>query len=186
MITPEEIVEVLSECPKENGISEIEIGAVGDIVSRLENRIDPEQPYHLTVRLLEEAQTLCIYVFPLLNIRKDSDIYRKLILLNLGLGCGCLCSNPSDGRLLFKIEHFCEDEEGPSQEFFVRLCFECLRDVRVIEQFLLFENMVDSGLTQESAEQLVKTLFRVTSDFRFVDWDRTIMQDPFCKKIVKE
>lgn len=186
MITPEEIVEVLSECPKENGISEIKIRAVGDIVSRLENRIDPEHPYHLTVRPLEEAQTLCIDVFPLLNIRKDSDIYRKLILLNLGLGCGCLCSNPSNGRLHFKIEHFCEDDEGPSQEFFVRLCFECLRDVRVIEQFLLFENMVDSGLTQESAEQFVKKLFRDTSGFRFIDWDQTIMQEPSCKKTIKE
>jgi len=186
MITVEQIIEIMSSCPKEKGISEIEIGADGDTVSRLENRIDPEQPYHLTVRPLEEAQTLCIDVFPLLNIRKDSDIYRKLILLNLGLGCGCLCSNPSDGRLIFKIEHFCEDDEGPSLELLVRLLSVCLRDVRFIKQILLFENMLDGGLTQESAEQFVKTLFRVTSDFRFVDWDQTIMQEPDCKKAIKE
>lgn len=184
MITVEQIIEVLSECPKEKGISEINTGADGDIVSRLENRIDPEHPYHLTVRPLEEAQTLCIDVFPLLDIRRGSDIYRKLILLNLGLGCGGLCSNPSNGRLIFKIEHFCEDDEGPSQEFFVRLLLECLQDIRWVEQILLFENMVDSGLSQESAEQFVKTLLRITSDFRFVDWDRTIMQYPGCKKIV--
>lgn len=186
MITPEEIVEVLSECPKENGISEIKIGAVGDIVSRLENRIDPEHPYHLTVRPLEEAQTLCIDVFPLLDIRKDSDIYRKLILLNLGLGCGCLCSNPSDGRLIFKIEHFCEDGEGPSLELLIRLLSICLQDVRCIERILLFEVMLDNGLSQESAEQFVKKLFRDTSGFRFIDWDQTIMQEPSCKKTIKE
>ena len=186
MITLEEIVEVLSECPKENGISEIKIRAVGDIVSRLENRIDPEHPYYLTVRPLEEAQTLCIYVFPLLDIRKGSDIYRKLVLLNLGLGCGCLSSNPSDGRLLLKIEHFCEDGEGPSLELLIRLLSICLQDVRFIERILLFEVMVDNGLSQESAEQFVKKLFRDTSGFRFIDWDQTIMQEPSCKKTIKE
>lgn len=186
MITPEQIIEVMSYRQKEKGISKIEIDPDSNVVSRLENRIDPGKPYCLAVRRWKEKQALCIYVFGFLNVHKDSDVYRKLILLNLGLGCGCMCSDPDDGKLVFKIEHFCEDDEELSQEFFARLFFECLRDVHFIERILLFESMVDNGLTEESAEQFVKALFEDTSDFKFVDWDRTIMQEPNCKEYLKE
>jgi hypothetical protein len=186
MISSEKIVEVMLCQQEENGISGIKITPDGDIVSHLDNRIDSEKPYFLAVRRCEEEQKICIYASGFLNNCKDSDIYRKLMLLNLGLGCSCISINPDDGKLFFKLEHFFEEDEEPSVEFFAGLLFRYLREARFIERILLYESMLDNGLSKESAEQFVKTLLWNTSDFRFVDWDQTLMEEPVRKEHLKE
>jgi hypothetical protein len=70
--------------------------------------------------------------------------------------------------------------------FFARLFFKCLRDVRSIEKILLFEAVAGSGLRKESVEQFIRTLLGDASKFRLANWDRTIIQEPGCKKQFKK
>lgn len=186
MISSEEIVQVMSHAQQVDCISAIQIAPDGDVVSRLENRIAPEKPYFLAVRRCEEERRLCVYLCGFLDNCKDRDIYRKLMFLNLGLGCSCIAIDPTDGKLVFKLEHFFEEDDEPSEEFFARMFFSYLRDARFIERILLYESMLDNGLSEEGAEQFVKTLFGCTSDFRFVEWDRHLTEGPVCEEHLEE
>jgi len=166
-----EIAEILISRGRKECISNVRIVSDSDVLSQLENRIDPEQPYHLGVTLLKVLKQLRIQmlVYPLLKV-PCSSIFPKLVQLNLALGCGCVCSQPPDGILHFKMEHLCEDsKKGPSAEFFERLLVECVKGIRGIEHILLFETMVATGLPKETAERFVNHKF---GESLITDWNQ--------------
>ena len=169
MITLEQIATVLEDCGREECISNVKIrSSNGTVFSQLESRIDSKRPYQLTVTPDESLQELGILVVPLLKLREDSSLLPRLFQLNLALSCGSLCIEPSDSTLYFRIQHFCEDRNGPTPEFFQRLLIECVQDVRGIEHILLFGSMLEAGLPEEKAEQLVKNVF---GDHFVTEWN---------------
>lgn len=160
MITLKQIAAVLRNRGQEECISNVEISSSDNAVfSQLENRIDPKRPYHLSVTPDEKLQELRILVPLLFKLREDSPLIPKLFDVNAGLGCGSLYIEPSNSMLCFRIQHFCEDHNGATSEFFERLLVLCVKAIRAIEQVLLFETMLESGLPKERAELLVKNIF---------------------------
>jgi len=159
MITSEKIAQVLTTFGAEESISNVQIRPDCSVIARFESWIDPERPYHLIVRPIKEQQILCIYVSPFLKVPKHSDISRKLLLLNLGLGPANLCIKPPDETLLYKIEYYYENSDGPSREFCEWLLSQCIAGVRGVERVLFYENMIERGIPKETAEGITNTLF---------------------------
>ena len=171
MITSKEIAQVLSIFGEKESISNVQIRPDYSVIARFESWIDPEWPYHLIVRPIKEQQVLCIYVSPLLKVPKHSDVSRKLLLLNLGLGPANLCIKPPDETLLYKIEYYYENSDGPSSEFFVWLLRQCIVGLRGVERVLFYENMVARGIPEETAEGITNTLF---GDRFTTEWNHLI------------
>jgi len=160
MMTLEQIATVLENCGRKECISNVKIrSSNGTVFSQLESRIDSKRPYQLTVTPDENLQELRILVPLLFKLREDSPLIPKLFDVNAGLGCGSLYIEPSNSMLCFRIQHFCEDRNGATSEFFERLLVLCVKAIRAIEQVLLFETMLESGLPKERAELLVKNIF---------------------------
>lgn len=160
MITLQQIATVLRNRGQKECISDVKISSSDNTVfSRLENRIDPRRPYQLAVTPDEKLQELRILVPLLFKLREDSPLVPKLFDVNAGLGCGGLYIEPSNSILYFRIQHFCEGRNESAPEFFERLLVLCVKAIRAIEQVLLFETMLESGLPEEKAELLVKNVF---------------------------
>jgi len=158
MVTVEQISWVLKNY--NNVIARVE-GADGRVYSKLESWVDPEQPYSLVIQPDEEDLMLKISVYPILKIRRNIDTFRMLLNLNLELlSCGCAAVK-TNGEVILKIRYFCEDNDsGPSPWIIARLLDECVRELRMLEDFLLWATMIDAGISPEQARQTVKTLFR--------------------------
>jgi len=104
---------------------------------------------------------LKILVDPILKIRRNIDTFRMLLNLNLELlSCGSVAVK-TNGEAILKIGYFCEeDDSGPSPWVIERLLDECIRELRMVEDFLLWATMIDAGFSPEQARKTVKTLFR--------------------------
>lgn len=158
MVTVEQISWVLKNY--NNVITRVEV-ADGRVYSKLESWIDPEQPYSLVIQPDEEDLMLKISLYPILKIRRNIDTFRMLLNLNLELlSCGCAAVK-TNGEVILKIGYFCEDNDsGPSPWIIARLLDECVRELRMLEDFLLWATMIDAGISPEQARQTVMTLFR--------------------------
>ena len=168
MINLEEIANVLRVLGEPESISDIRICADDSVVAHFANWIEPEQPYNLIVRPVEDKHGLGVYVQPLLKVPKDSDISHALLLLNRNLTPGTLCLNPPD-ELVYKIE-LCT---GPYIELSHRLLTFCIRSIRAIESHMFFENMVDRGISVTTAEKIVHL---VLGDCFVDEWEH-LMED---------
>lgn len=176
MFTHEKIAEVL-QSHTEDGISQVRTRQDHKVLSRLDNWIDTNQPYHFVIDPITEKQGLRILVYSFLRLPECSDTFRKLLLINTGLQSGCLCTKPPDKGLLFKAEHLYEVTDGaPSTEFFDDLLGRCVGDVRTIEQILLFESMIGAGAAKESAEQFVQTIFGDDEESIITTWNDVVME----------
>lgn len=171
MTDSEQIVAVL-QAHQGDDISIVEVKPYGSVFSKLKNRIDAKQPYNLVFEPTDaEDRGLRIVVYPFLEIAEDSEVFRKLLILNPGLS-GCLCNSPPDGGLLFKIEHVYENGEGPSNAFLEQLLHDCLFDVRFIEDILLFETMVETGVPEEKAQLFVNRGLGDDAEFSLGIWNQ--------------
>lgn len=164
MITPDETAEVMRTLGESESISNVQICTDGSVVARFANWIEPEQPYNLLVRPVEDEHGLGVYVSSLLKVPKDSDISRMLLLLNNNLAPGTLCIKPPD-ELVYKIE-LCV---GSYIDLSERLLTFCVRSVRVVESVLFFENMVERGISTSTAERIVHL---VLGDCFIDEWER--------------
>lgn len=171
MFMLERIAAVLQNRAQKESISNVEISSSDNTVfSRLGCRIGSE-PYILAVTSEETLHELHISVLSLFNLGKDGSLLPRLFQLNLALGCGTLCIEPTKRALYLKIQHFCENRDGPPPGFLERLLLRCVKDVRAIEHVLLFGIMLESGLPEEKAEQLVKSIF---GDDFISGWNRLV------------
>ncbi len=156
MIKAEQITQILerySEC-----ISEVETNPEAFVRARLVNRIDSNQPYHLIVEPIEEELILRLWVCPITKIRHQSQMFRDLARVNSNLRCGCVGVD-GDGRVTFQLNHVCAGDDGqPSPELIDRLLDESIEAIRCIEKVVLFGSMVEAGIPQGRANQIVKTL----------------------------
>lgn len=160
MVILDRIATVLQNRGREESISNVKVRSIDNIVySKLDNWIDPKQPYQFIVELDEKMQALHIMAFPLFRLCKDGSLFTKLLKVNFSLGYSGLCVGPLNNILYFKIRHFWETPDGPKSEAFERLLIQCVKDIRTTEQVLLFETMTKVGLPEERAEQLVKNIF---------------------------
>lgn len=154
MIKPEHITQILeryTEC-----ISEIETDAEGFVRARFVNKIDPGQPYRLVVDPIELV--LKVWICPIMKIRHDSQVLRDLTRANINLKCGCVGVD-RDGRVTFQLNHVCAGNDGePSPELIKRLLDDSIETVRYIEKVVLFGAMVEAGIPQGRANQIVKAL----------------------------
>jgi len=179
MVTLEQISWVLKNY--NNVISQVKV-ADGRVYSQIGSWIDPEQPYSLVIQPDEEDLMLKISVYPILRIRRNIDTFSMLLNLNLELlSCGCAAVK-TDGEVILKIGYFCEDNDsGPSPWMIERLLDECIRELRMLEDFLLWATMIDAGISPEQARQTIKTLFRENlqalidnSDLKTMkEWDKS-------------
>lgn len=187
MITQEQIVEVLLNHGTKESISKVEVQSNGAVRACLENWVNPDRPYRLIVHAIEKRYVLHIHVFGLLKPGANSDIFHKLLLLNLGLGCGHLCFEPYKGQLFFNISHLCENiDNSPSLEFLRLLLNKCVRYIRFIERIVLFETMVEKGIPKERAEQFVKSVFGDDRKAILVDWDLMVMKNQMIKNDLRD
>ncbi len=156
MIKPEQITQILerySEC-----ISEVETDAEGFVRARFVNKIDSRQPYRLVVDPIEKELILKVWVCPIMKIRHDSQVLRDLMRANINLRCGCVGVD-RDGCVTFQLNHICAGNDGePSPELIERLLDDSIETVRYIEKVVLFGAMVEAGIPQGRANQIVKTL----------------------------
>jgi hypothetical protein len=135
---------------------------VGDCVcSKLESWIDPDQPYTLAVRPIEEKLMLNVSVYPIMKIRRNIDTFRMLLNLNFRLlSCGS-ASVKTNGEVILKIGYPCEDcDSSPSPWMVFGLLDECFKELRMVEHFLLWATMIDAGISPEQARQTVNTLLK--------------------------
>jgi len=155
-MTSEEMAQFLIGRGKKEGISNVRVDSEASILSQLANRIVPKRPYCLKVSQLKEAACIRMLVFPLLEIR-HTDIFRKLIYLNFPLLGGCVCADVANGVLYFKILHLYENREaGLTPVSFGRLLDACTSNIRIVEQVLLFERLIEAGLSEEQSQQVVE------------------------------
>lgn len=172
MFMLERIASVLQNRAQKESISNVEISSSDNTVfSRLGCRIG-SKPYILAVTPEETLHELHIIVLSLFKLSKEDGVMLpRLFQLNLALGCGTLCIEPTKRTVYLKIQHFCENRDGPAPEFLERLLLRCVKDVRAIEHVLLFGAMLKSGLPEEKAEQLIKSIF---GDDFISGWNRLV------------
>lgn len=158
MFTHEEIAEVMINRGKAESVSNVKIRG-GVIVSHLENQIEPKEPYYLFVSPHKCCQVLCIYVHLLPRIQNRKHINTFLYLAGHCLGLSGSLHMMPGGELAFKLVHLCENyESGPSPDFLMRLIGSCVRDIRTIEQFFLFfEILCKAGSSKEETNLLNAT-----------------------------
>lgn len=169
MIALRQIAAVLENCGREECISNVKIDSSrGVVFSYLESRIDSKKPYELVVEPDEKLQELQIVVPSFMELPENSSLLLRLFQLNLALRSGSLCIEPSDGKLYFQMTHICEDRNGPAPDFLWRMLSCFVKYVRIIEHVLLFGTMLEVGVPQEKAEQLVKNVF---GDHFITNWN---------------
>ena len=155
--TPQQIAEFLATYGKKECLSNVKILSDDCVASALENRLSPEMPYRLDV-FLRQSQGLSITViFGSLGIYENSNILRRLAELNFMLLFGCLNIKPDDRALCYRVDHFWDNYDNElSPEFFEWQLGNFVRNIRLIEQFLLFETLVGRGHSKQKADQFVK------------------------------
>jgi len=180
MITLKQIAVILENCGREECISNVKIDSSrGVVFSYLESRIDSKKLYKLLVEPDEKLQELQIVVLSLMELPENSSILPRLFQLNPALRCGSLFIEPSNGKLYFQMTHLCEDRNGPAPGFIGRMLTCCVKNVRVIEHVLLFGTMLEVGVPQEKAEQLVENVF---GDHFITNWNH-LMESKETKRV---
>ena len=141
-------------------IRDVALGRDGVVRANLESWIDPKRPYALVIRTNQETLRLQMSISSIWKIRRDSMIHRLLLGLNLNLlNCGRIAVK-IDGQVVLKMDYFCDDNDrGPSPRMIERLLDECIRELRIIEDVLLWATLMEVGLPPDRARQTVKALF---------------------------
>lgn len=146
MISAEAILEVVSYPQKEHGISHTEMRPEGSIVSRLENRIDPNQTYNLMVHLLAEEHTLRIQI-PLIGAEEQViPISSVSANANISLAGGDLKVDSETG-VSFEVNHIYKGDDAYdiSPDLLRQLIEDFLRDFRQVETLIMQgRQLVDS------------------------------------------
>ena len=160
MIALEQIAAILENCGREECISNVEIDSSrGVVFSSLENRINSEKPYELAVEPDERLQELKIVVLSFAELPENSSLLTRLLQLHRALRGGSLCMGLSNGKLYYHMVHLVENRKGPTPDLLKRMLSLCVKHVRTVEQVLSFGIMLEAGVPQEKAEQLVENLF---------------------------
>jgi hypothetical protein len=130
---------------KVNGIFDVEIAPDGYINAKLENRVDPSQPYTLTVHPIAIGSRLRVSI-PLISAGPQEALFAGIsISSTISLANGTLKADLKSG-VTFELDHICQDDDGNdiSSESFGRLIDGMLADFRRIETFILQgQNMVE-------------------------------------------
>ena len=137
MTTLEKIAEVMKS-QKGNGVFQVEVRPEGYIYSQLENRVDPSQPYTLTVHLLPKERTLQIRI-PLINAeQQDIPIPRVSASATISLAGGNLKVDSKTG-VSFELDYIYQDNDGNDllPELFEQLIERMFADFRQFEMLIL-------------------------------------------------
>jgi len=172
--TSQQIAEFLATYGKKESISNVKIGSDVCVIAALQSWLNPEMSYHLNV-FLREANGLSITVaFGWWGNYKNSNILRHLAELNFMLLFGCLNIKPDDGALCYRVDHFWDNYDNElSPEFFEWFLGNFIRNVRCIEQVLLFKALVGRGYSKQKADQFVKTKL---GDNLIAEWERWLVK----------
>jgi len=155
--TAQQIAEFLATYGNKESISNVKILSDDCVASALESRVDSETSYCLNVFLRKPQGLSITVIFGSLGIYENSNILRRLAELNFMLLFGCLNIKPDDRKLCYRVDHFWDNYDNElSPEFFEWLLGKFVRNVRIIEQFLLFEFLISDGHSKQKADQFVK------------------------------
>jgi hypothetical protein len=150
MIALEKIAEQLKN-HKADGIFDVEIHPDGYVRSQLENRVDPGQPYTLTVQPVAEEHTLRICIPLVTAEQQDIPIPGVSASANISLGGGDLKVDSKSG-ISFELNHIYQEDDGSdlSPDLLRQLIDGMLRDFRQVETLLL------------QGQQLVESFMKIT------------------------
>lgn len=155
MIASEKIAEQLKN-RKGNGIFDVEIDSDGYVRCQFENRIDPSQPYTLTVHPFAQERTLRIRI-PLITLGpQDSPIPGLSFSTAISLINGVLRADSQSG-ISFELDHICQYDDGNdlSAELFGQLIDGMLTDFRQIETLTLHGQGMIEALMQIALNQSI-------------------------------
>ena len=172
--TPQQIADFLATYGKKESISNVKVLSDHCVASALESRVEPETSYRLDVFLGQPQGLSITVIFGQLGIYENSNILRRLAELNFMLLYGCLNIKPDDRKLCYRIDHFWDNyDKELSFEFFEWLLGKFVENVRIIEQFLLFEFLISDGHSKQKADQFVKAKL---GDNLITEYDRFIAE----------
>ena len=136
---------------KADGIFDVEIHPDGNIHSQLENRVDPSQPYTLTVHPVSEEHTLRICIPLVTAEQQDIPIPDVSASANISLAGGELKVDSKSG-ISFELNHIYQEDDGSdlSPDLFGKLIDGMFKDFRQIETLLL------------QGQQLVESFMKIT------------------------
>ena len=137
MITPEKVAEVMKG-QEGNGIFQVEVNPEGYVHSQLENRIEPSQPYTLTVHPIVQERTLRINISMIMSGLPDRSALGVSASSTISFRNKCLTVDTEKG-IVFELNHICQDADGnaPSPGEFGQLLDEMVRFFRQIETLVL-------------------------------------------------
>lgn len=157
--TSQQIAEFLATYGKKESISNVKILSDDCVVSALEWGSGTKGSYRLDVYLRQTDGLSITVTLGSLGMYENSNILRRLAELNFMLMFGCLNIQPDDRALCYRVDHFWDSYDREfSPEFFEWYLGNFVRNVRLIEQFLLFETLVGRGHSKQKADQLVKAI----------------------------
>jgi len=150
MTTLEKIAEKLKNRSGE-GIFNVKTNPDGYVRSQLENRVDPSQPYTLTVLLVAQEHTLRICIPLVTAERQDIPIPGLLASANISLAGGDLKVDSKTG-ISFELNHIYQEDDGSDllPDLFGQLIDGMLTDFRQVETLLL------------QGQQLVESCMKIT------------------------
>ena len=144
MIASEKIAEVLKG-QEANGIFHVEINPEGYVCSQLKSRIEPSDPFTLTVLPIAEERTLRINISMIMSGLPDCSVLGVSSSSTISFGNKCLTVSTEKG-IVFELNHVCRDgdDNAPSTQEFEQLLDGMVKFFRQIEMLLLHTK----GLTE--------------------------------------